>query len=71
MPNPFDDQEALYLTLMNANAQYSIWPTFIDVPSGWEIVRSPASRAEVLAWIDVTEARTGSESASTAAETGP
>ena len=71
MPNPFDDQAALYLTLMNSNAQYSIWPTFIDVPLGWEILQGPAPRAEVLAWIDMLEARTGSGCAGAVAETGP
>ncbi len=69
MPNPFDDQEAFYLTLISADLQYSIWPTYIDVPSGWEIHRGPAPRAEVLAWIDATGAGTGTERAGATAET--
>jgi MbtH protein len=53
MSSPFDDQESLYLTLMNTNGQYSIWPVFLDVPDGWSVVADPMSRADTLAWIDV------------------
>ena len=53
MSSPFDDQESLYLTLVNTHGQYSIWPRFLDVPAGWNIVCGAMSRADTLAWIDV------------------
>jgi MbtH protein len=53
MSSPFDDQESLYVALMNTNGQYSIWPVFLDVPDGWNVVAGPMSRADTLAWIDV------------------
>jgi MbtH protein len=59
MSSPFDDQEAHYLTLANANGQYSIWPLFLDVPAGWNIVRGPMPRADTLAWIDVEWSQAG------------
>ena len=59
MISPFDDQESLYFTLANANEQYSIWPLFLDVPDGWNVVAGPMSRAETLAWIDVEWTQVG------------
>jgi MbtH protein len=53
MSSPFDDQESLYFTLVNTNRQYSIWPLFLDVPAGWNVVAGPMSRADTLAWIDM------------------
>lgn len=53
MSSPFDDQELLYHRLVNTDGQYSIWPPFLDVPAGWEIVGGPMSRAETLSWIDM------------------
>jgi MbtH protein len=53
MNSPFDDQESLYFTLVNTNGQYSIWPFFLDVPAGWNVVAGPMLRADTLARIDV------------------
>jgi MbtH protein len=35
--NPFDDQEGRFLVLVNDEEQYSLWPTFANVPSGWTV----------------------------------
>ena len=59
MSSPFDDQESLYLTLVNMNGQYSIWPHFLDVPAGWNVVCGPMSRADTLTWIDVQWTKVG------------
>lgn len=36
--NPFDDQDGRFLVLVNGESQYSLWPTFAEVPSGWQPV---------------------------------
>jgi MbtH protein len=63
MSNPFDNQEAFYLTLVNTKNQYSIWPVFLDVPTGWRIVFGPLPRAETLARIDMEWIQTGASTA--------
>lgn len=55
--NPFDNDEGSFFALMNDEEQYSLWPTFKPVPSGWDVVYgSPngAPRQEVLDWIEQT-----------------
>jgi uncharacterized protein YbdZ (MbtH family) len=52
MSNPFEDQEAEYLVLCNAEGQYSLWPEFREVPEGWSAVGPRGSRTTCLAWID-------------------
>jgi hypothetical protein len=32
--NPFDDEEGNFLVLINAEEQFSLWPSFIDIPAG-------------------------------------
>ncbi len=38
MANPFENADGTYLVLINEEGQYSLWPGFIDVPSGWTVV---------------------------------
>ncbi|MFJ4848483.1 MULTISPECIES: MbtH family protein [unclassified Streptomyces] len=54
MTNPFEDQEASYLVLVNAEKQHSLWPTFVDVPEGWEIAFGEASRQDCLDYVERT-----------------
>lgn len=54
MTNPFEDQEASYLVLVNPEEQYSLWPTFVDVPEGWEIAFGEASRQDCLDYVERT-----------------
>jgi MbtH protein len=35
MSNPFDKQDSQFLVLTNEGGQYSLWPSFIEVPTGW------------------------------------
>lgn len=44
MANPFDDESRLFKVLMNAERQYSLWPSAIDVPQGWTVVLDDAPR---------------------------
>lgn len=53
MTNLFDDAEATFLVLLNAEGQHSIWPEFVDVPDGWKAVWGPASRTGCVEYVDV------------------
>ena len=53
--NPFDDDNASFLVLVNDEEQHSLWPTFSDVPAGWRVVYGEADRVRV--W--TTSNRTG------------
>jgi hypothetical protein len=37
MTNPFDDDNGTFIALINDEGQYSLWPTFADVPDGWRV----------------------------------
>jgi uncharacterized protein YbdZ (MbtH family) len=52
MTNPFEDDEAEYLVLVNEEGQYSLWPAFIDVPAGWTPTGPRGKRQDCLAWVD-------------------
>jgi MbtH protein len=52
MQNPFDDPEGSFVVLRNQEGQYSLWPTFAQVPAGWRIVLSERGREECLSYID-------------------
>ena len=38
MSNPFENPDGIYVVLINEEGQYSLWPDFLDIPSGWENV---------------------------------
>ncbi|MEX5635059.1 MbtH family protein [Parafrankia sp. FMc2] len=50
--NPFDDESADFLVLVNDENQHSLWPVFADVPAGWSSVHGPAGRAVCLDYIE-------------------
>lgn len=52
--NPFEDEEGDYLVLVNDEEQYSLWPSFHEIPAGWRATGPRGARAECLAWIDAT-----------------
>ncbi|MCH0567185.1 MULTISPECIES: MbtH family protein [unclassified Streptomyces] len=54
MANPFEDQEAPYLVLVNSENQFSLWPTFAEVPAGWELAFGEASRQDCVDFIEKT-----------------
>ncbi len=54
MTNPFEDENAEYLVLVNHENQYSLWPGFREVPAGWTPVGPKGKRQECLAWIEAT-----------------
>jgi MbtH protein len=52
MANPFEDPDAEYVVLINEEGQYSLWPSFADVPAGWSVTLQGASREECLNYIN-------------------
>ncbi|MDS0137727.1 MULTISPECIES: MbtH family protein [unclassified Amycolatopsis] len=50
--NPFDDDNGEFFVLVNDEGQHSLWPTFEDVPAGWQAKFGPATRAESLAYVE-------------------
>ncbi|MEV6676552.1 MULTISPECIES: MbtH family protein [Streptomyces] len=52
MSNPFEDDNSGYLVLVNDENQHSLWPVWIDVPTGWTTVHGEAPRQECLDWIE-------------------
>ncbi|MFD0401761.1 MbtH family protein [Kitasatospora sp. NPDC059811] len=52
MTNPFDDQDATFLVLVNQENQHSLWPQFADVPEGWTVAHGPDSHAACLEYVE-------------------
>lgn len=56
--NPFEDDEAQFLVLVNNEGQYSLWPAFAGIPAGWDRIFGPSERESCLAftereWMDM------------------
>ncbi|MGW1671594.1 MbtH family protein [Streptomyces sp. NPDC002324] len=61
MVNPFDDEEGVFLVLVNSEGQHSLWPVTRAVPVGWESTFGPDSRQRCLdhiekSWTDLRPA---------------
>jgi MbtH protein len=52
MTNPFEDENNEYLVLRNEEHQYSLWPSFRDIPRGWLAVGPRGERQKCLDWIN-------------------
>jgi MbtH protein len=52
MTNPFDDEDAAFLVLVNDENQHSLWPVFADVPAGWNTAFGPEGRAACLEYVN-------------------
>lgn len=52
MANPFDDPDGEFLVLINDEEQYSLWPSFTDVPDGWTVAKPAAARQACLDYIE-------------------
>ncbi|HEY6798136.1 MAG TPA: MbtH family protein [Kineosporiaceae bacterium] len=52
MTNPFDDEDGVFLVLVNHEGQHCLWPAFADVPGGWTRVHGPVARDAALAYVE-------------------
>jgi MbtH protein len=50
--NPFDDEAGTFYVLRNDEDQYSLWPTFADVPEGWQVTFGESTRADCVAFVE-------------------
>lgn len=62
MMSSLDDENGTFIVLTNAQGRYCLWPTFTEIPAGWESVTEPADRGESLTYIKAnwTDMRTQS-----------
>ncbi|GAB2738282.1 mycobactin NRPS accessory protein MbtH [Amycolatopsis magusensis] len=59
--NPFEDENGVYLVLVNDENQHSLWPARITVPAGWRVVFGEDTRQACLdhverSWTDLRPA---------------
>jgi MbtH protein len=52
MTNPFDDDSASFVVLVNDEGQHSLWPGFAAVPAGWSVVFDEDSRKACLDYVE-------------------
>jgi MbtH protein len=52
--NPFDDPEGLFRVLRNDEGQHSLWPAFVDNPSGWTTAHPEDTRLACLEYVEST-----------------
>jgi MbtH protein len=52
MTNPFEDPDGRYLVLVNDEDQHSLWPSFVEVPAGWQVAFGEDSRDACLAYVE-------------------
>jgi MbtH protein len=52
MSNPFDDGNGTFLVLVNHEDQYSLWPTFAEVPAGWTVALEESTRGAALSYVE-------------------
>ena len=50
--NPFDDPDGRFLVLVNDEGQYSLWPSFVDVPAGWATAYGEDDRERCLRYVE-------------------
>lgn len=50
--NPFEDPDGKYLVLVNDEGQYSLWPSFAEVPAGWTIALEETDRQSALDFVE-------------------
>jgi MbtH protein len=51
MPNPFEDENAQYLVLVNDEGQHSLWPSLTEIPGGWTERFGPAARDACMEYV--------------------
>jgi MbtH protein len=52
VPNPFDDETAPYLVIVNSVNQHSIWPESLPFPEGWCVIAGPTERRSAVQFVD-------------------
>ncbi|MFF1925986.1 MbtH family protein [Streptomyces sp. NPDC058221] len=53
MTNPFDDPQTQHRVLVNDEEQHALWPSFAEIPAGWQAVYGPADHTACLDYVEV------------------
>ncbi len=48
------EPQEMYYVVKNYEEQYSIWPSYKQIPAGWESIGEPKEKSECLDYIDKT-----------------
>ena len=54
MTHILEDDTKIYTAILNAEDQYSLWPTDRESPPGWTRTGPAGSRQDVLSYIEAT-----------------
>ncbi|ACZ89268.1 MbtH family protein [Streptosporangium roseum] len=52
MSNPFENADGTYLALINDEGQYSLWPSWAEIPAGWTVAFGEDTRQACLDHIE-------------------
>ena len=52
MPHYEEEDQTIYIAVVNHEEQYSIWPADRDLPMGWSDTGTRGTKREVLAYIE-------------------
>ncbi|MGV9774250.1 MbtH family protein [Streptosporangium sp. NPDC003464] len=52
MSNPFENPDGVYLALINDEGQYSLWPSWAEIPAGWTVAFGEDTRQACLDHIE-------------------
>jgi MbtH protein len=52
MSSPFDKEDGRFVVLTNEEGQHSLWPAFMDIPSGWTTACPANGRQACLDYIN-------------------
>jgi MbtH protein len=50
--SPFEAADGRFLVVVNDEGQHALWPSFVDVPTGWTTAFGEDSRDACLAYIE-------------------
>jgi MbtH protein len=53
-PDQDNEDTRLYIVLINAEEQYSLWPKGKAVPAGWREAGKEGTRSQCMAYVDAT-----------------
>lgn len=70
--NSFDGTDREFYVLVNGEGQYSLWPSFAEIPAGWSVALREADRQSAIDYVNEhwTDRRPESRRANLAASQG-
>ncbi|WP_328395266.1 MbtH family NRPS accessory protein [Streptomyces sp. NBC_00390] len=52
MTNPFENEDGTFHVLVNEERQHCLWPAFVLVPRGWDVIVAETDRQSCLDYIE-------------------